>query len=223
MNDVLQIIQQAPLFAGLTTAEIEDLLGMMECQRKTYQKGNFVFYAGDHIDHISVVLSGCIHIVQEDYWGNRNILTQVRPGGVFGEAFACIPGSQATVDVLSVEDTELMNVHVGSIIHAGMILSRPQEQLMLNLLSMLSRRNKELTEKIRYMSQRSTRQKLMFYLSAESRKCGNNAFSVPFNRQQLADFLSVDRSAMSAELSKMKKEGLLDYSRNQFVLHSKSH
>ena len=223
MNDVLQIIQQAPLFAGLTTAEIQDLLGLMECQQKTYPKGNFVFYAGDYIDHISVVLSGCIHIVQEDYWGNRNILTQVRPGGVFGEAFACIPGSQATVDVLSVEDTELMNFHVGSIIHAGTILSRPQEQLMMNLLSMLSQRNKELTEKIRYMSQRSTRQKLMFYLSAESRKCGNNAFVVPFNRQQLADFLSVDRSAMSAELSKMKKEGLLDYYRNQFILHSKSH
>lgn len=222
MNEFLQVIQQAALFAGLSSDEINHLLGMMDTQQQTYEKGNFVFYAGDSIDHISIVLSGCIHIIQEDYWGNRNILTQVQPGGVFGEAFACIPHSVSTVDVLAVEDTKLMNFHVSGIIHAGTILSRPQEKLTMNLLSMLAQRNRELTEKIRYMSQRSTRQKLMFYLSAESRRHGNNAFTVPFNRQQLADFLSVDRSAMSAELSKMKKEGLLDYSRNQFVLHGKS-
>ena len=90
--------------------------------------------------------------------------------------------------------------------------------MTMNLLAMLARRNKELTEKIRYMSQRSTRQKLMFYLSAEARRQGTATFTLPYNRQQLADFLSVDRSAMSAELSKMQKEGLVSYNRNQFAL-----
>lgn len=222
MNSLLAVLQHAPLFAGLAEGDIQDLLGLMEVQQKSYAKGSFVFYVGDGVDHMSIVISGLVHIVQEDYWGNRNILTQAGPGDMFGEAFACIPGSTSTVDVLAVEDTELMDIHVSHILHAGTVLSTSQERMTLNLLAMLSRRNKELTEKIRYMSQRSTRQKLMFYLSAQSRNVGKSSFSIPFNRQQLADFLSVERSAMSAELSKMKKEGLIDYDRNHFVLKAKA-
>ncbi len=218
MNEFLPIIQHAPLFQGLRMEEIQDLLPHMAVQKKTYQKGQFVFFVGDDMDHISIVLSGLVHILQEDYWGNRNILTQVPPGGMFGEAFACLPESISTVDVLAVEDTELMEIHVSGIIHAGTVLSAAQEKMTMNLLAMLARRNKELTEKIRYMSQRSTRQKLMFYLSAEARRQGTATFTLPYNRQQLADFLSVDRSAMSAELSKMQKEGLVSYNRNQFAL-----
>lgn len=221
MQSFLPIIQQVPLFAGLSSAEIQALLEHMKVQRHSYRKDSFVFYVGDAVDHISIVLSGLVHIIQEDYWGNRNILTQVRPGGVFGEAFACIPNSTSIVDVLAVEDTELMDIHIHNILHAGTVLTRSQEQMSLNLLQMLSQRNKELTEKIRYMSQRSTRQKLMFYLSSESRRQGNTAFTLPFNRQQLADFLSVDRSAMSAELSKMKKDGLIDYDKNHFLLKAR--
>lgn len=221
MEAFLPIIQHAPLFQGVTLTDIQQLLPQMAVQRKKYRKGQFVFCVGDDMDHISIVLSGLVHILQEDYWGNRNILTQVTPGGMFGEAFACLPDSISTVDVLAVEDTELMEIHVSAILHAGTVLSAAQEQLTMNLLAMLARRNKELTEKIRYMSQRSTRQKLMFYLSAEARRQGTTTFTLPYNRQQLADFLSVDRSAMSAELSKMQKEGLISYSRNEFTLREK--
>lgn len=222
MNAFLPIIQHAPLFMGLTLEEIQGLLRQMNTQKKHYDKGNFVFYVGDPMDHISIVLSGVVHIVQEDYWGNRNILTQVTPGGMFGEAFACLPNCLSTVDVLTVEDTELMEIHVSGIIHAGTVLSQPQEKMTMNLLAMLAKRNKELTEKIRYMSQRSIRQKLMFYLSSEARRQCRSSFSLPYNRQQLADFLSVDRSALSAELSKMQKDGLITYNRNQFVLNERT-
>ena len=159
-----------------------------------------------------------MHILQEDYWGNRNILSQVRPGSLFGEAFACLSDVKSTVDVVALDDTEVMFINVNSIIHAGQVLTKAQERVALNLLAIMARRNMQLTQKIRYMSQRSTRQKPMFYLSEEALRQESSSFTLPFNRQQLADFLSVDRSAMSAELSRMKKDGLIDYYKDKFIL-----
>ena len=186
--------------------------------KRNTKKGNFIFYAGDTIEQIGIVLSGMVHILQEDYWGNRNILSQVRPGSLFGEAFACLPDVKSTVDVAALDDTEVMFINVNSIIHAGQVLTKAQERVALNLLAIMARRNMQLTQKIRYMSQRSTRQKLMFYLSEEALRQESSSFTLPFNRQQLADFLSVDRSAMSAELSRMKKDGLIDYYKDKFIL-----
>lgn len=220
MDLFLQAMKASGLFMSLPDEKILAVLKTMAIRRKTYDKGSFVFYAGDAIAELGLVLRGTVHIVQEDYWGNRNILAQIRPGGIFGEAFACLPGAVATVDVAVVEAAEIMFIGVNRIFRDGLALPE-QEQVVMNLLAILARRNMMLTEKIRYMSQRSTRQKLMFYLSAEAKRHGSPAFTLPFNRQQLADFLSVDRSAMSAELSKMKKDGLLEYHKNNFVLKSK--
>ena len=220
MDLFLQAMKASGLFMSLPDEKILAVLKTMAIRRKTYDKGSFVFYAGDAIAELGLVLRGTVHIVQEDYWGNRNILAQIRPGGIFGEAFACLSGSVATVDVAVVEAAEIMFIGVSRIFRDGLALPE-QEQVFMNLLAILARRNMMLTEKIRYMSQRSTRQKLMFYLSAEAKRHGSPAFTLPFNRQQLADFLSVDRSAMSAELSKMKKDGLLEYHKNNFVLKSK--
>lgn len=218
LNSFLPVIQHSELFAGIPAEEISKILDGMKAYKQTYAKGNFIWYAGDPIGQIGIVLSGMVHILQEDYWGNRNILSQMRPGSLFGEAFACIPDASSTVDVVAVEPTEVLFINVNSIIHAGQVLTRPQERVALNLLAIMARRNRELTQKIRYMSQRSTRQKLMFYLSEEALRQGSPSFTLPFNRQQLADFLSVDRSAMSAELSRMKKEGLIEYHKDQFIL-----
>lgn len=214
----LPVIQHSELFAHIGTEDIGKLLDAMDIYKKKYKKGNFIFYAGDTIEQIGIVLSGTVHILQEDYWGNRNILSQVRPGSLFGEAFACLPDVKSTVDVAALDDTEVMFINVNSIIHAGQVLTKAQERVALNLLAIMARRNMQLTQKIRYMSQRSTRQKLMFYLSEEALRQESSSFTLPFNRQQLADFLSVDQSAMSAELSRMKKDGLIDYYKNKFIL-----
>lgn len=111
-----------------------------------------------------------------------------------------------------------MQVYVGNILHAGQVLTPDQARFTGNLLALMAEKNRLLTEKIRYLTQRSTRQKIMLYLSAMARKKGKATFVLPFNRQQMADFLSVDRSALSAELSKMKKEGLIDYHKDKFTL-----
>lgn len=220
MDTFLPIIKETPLFEGIADSDIKEVLQGLAVRCKTYEKGNFIFYAGDDVRRVGIVLSGLLHIIQEDYWGNRNILVPIGAGNMFGEAFACIPGICSTVSVAVMERAEILFIDVSHLLQAESILTKSREKLSMNLLGIMARKNMELTEKIRYISQRSTRQKLMFYLSDEAHHHGSPEFTISFNRQQLADYLSVDRSAMSAELSRMKKEGLLDYQKEHFLLKS---
>lgn len=218
MKKDLLTIRNSELFYNISSEEISLLLDEMPVKRQTYGKGNFIFYAGDTVVYIYILLTGMVHIIQEDYWGNRNILRQVRPGGMFGEAFACLPDSVATVSVAVVEKAEVLCINVSQFLLAAHTMTPPQGKFMMNVLAVMARRNRQLTEKIRYITQRSTRQKIMFYLSDEALRQHSHSFTLPFNRQEMADFLSVDRSAMSAELSKMKRDGLVEYHKDQFVL-----
>ncbi len=220
MEKYVQVLQKTALFQDIEPGDIVQMLRDMGSHRHSYEKGSFVFYAGDEVNSIGIVLSGTVHIVQEDYWGNRNILTAVSAGGMFAEAFACLRGVRSAVDVVVMEKCEILFIDINRILQAGVAFTKAQEAFAANLLGVLASKNMILTKKIRYMSQRSTRKKLMVYLSDEAKKRGKDTFSINFNRQQLADFLSVDRSAMSAELSRMKRDGLIDYNREWFTLLS---
>ena len=211
METYIPLLRQTALFNGVNEKETEALLQHMEAKKRRFDKGNFVFYAGDDINVIGIMLSGLAHIVQEDYWGNRNILTTIQPGQLFGEAFAALPEAKAVVDVIIIEKGEILFISVDSLMNSENALPSAARKVLRNLMGLLA-------QKIRYISQRSTRQKLMAYLSDEARTHRASAFTIPFNRQQLADFLSVDRSAMSAELSRMKKDGLIDYKKDEFTL-----
>ena len=218
MEQYLSLIETSPLFHGVAEADVLPLLQRLKVRKKKYEKGEFLFYSGDAVPYIGLVLEGAVHIIQEDYWGNRNIPSQISAGFFFGEAFACLPDAPATVDVVAASDAVIMQVYVGNILHAGQVLTPDQARFTGNLLGLMAEKNRLLTEKMRYLTQRSTRQKIMLYLSDMARQKGKATFVLPFNRQQMADFLSVDRSALSAELSKMKKEGLIDYHKDKFTL-----
>ncbi|KMO85883.1 cyclic nucleotide-binding protein [Megasphaera cerevisiae DSM 20462] len=218
MKKILPILLSSPLFKGISETDMLPLLESMGVRRQSYKKGAFVFLAGKTGTRIGIVLTGLVHIVQEDYWGNRNIIAPIRVGNMFGEAFACLPDAAATVDVVVMQEADILFMDAGKILHAGEVMTEPQKCVAMNLLAVLAQKNLFLTEKIRYLSQRTTRQKLMFYLSDEARRHHSPVFSIPFNRQELADFLSVDRSAMSAELGRMKREGLLEYTKDRFEL-----
>ena len=218
MNQNVTVLKKLPLFLGINEKEIDVLLKDMGSRVRSYDKGNFIFYAGDEVHALGIVLHGSVHIIQEDYWGNRNILAYIPAGGMFAEAFASLPDARSAVDVVAVEKSEVLFINLRYILGGHTTLTESQKTLAANLLAVLAGKNLVLTEKIRYMSQRSTRQKLMAYLSHEARKRGKDTFSIEFNRQQLADFLSVDRSAMSAELGRMKRDGLIDYNKETFTL-----
>ncbi|MDD3244233.1 MAG: Crp/Fnr family transcriptional regulator [Eubacteriales bacterium] len=218
MKDFLPLLKRTALFSGIDETEIASMLGCLGAKTGDYAKGVYILRVGDSPASVGLLLSGTVLVVQEDYWGNRNIRARITPGQVFAEAFACVPGAVMDVSVAADEPSSVLWLNVGRVLHTCPTACSHHSRMIRNLLSDLAANNLRANEKLTHISRRSTREKLLSYLSAEAQRQGKAAFSIPFNRQQLADYLSVERSAMSAELSKMQKEGLLTVERNNFSL-----
>lgn len=206
------------LFDGIKEDDRSEMLKCLNAKKKQYKKGSTVLGRGGRTSEMGMVLEGSVHMVKDDFWGNRSILGQASPGQMFGEVYACLPWQELEVDVIAAEDTEVLFLDVGRILTVCSSACSFHTRLIRNLLMILAEKNLMLTHKMEHMAQKSTRDKVLSYLSMEAEKQGGPEFAIPFNRQQLADYLSVDRSAMSRELSRMKAEGLLDYHRNRFRL-----
>lgn len=213
-NDVLTA---SGLFAGVEAKDIQIMLGCLSPQVKTYKKDSFILTAGETTDSLALVLEGSVHILQEDFWGNRNILSAIPPAGAFAESFAAT-GRPLSVSALAATDTTVMFLNLRRVLSTCTSACVHHRRIIENLLAKLAEKNHQLSEKLGHMSKRSTREKLLSYLSAEAARRDSNMFEIPFNRQQLADYLSVERSALSAELGKLKKEGLLDFHRSSFKI-----
>lgn len=218
MSNYLEVIKKCPIFSNISTQEAEAMLGCLQGKKEEFEKGSCILQIGDTLDSVGLLLCGKAMIIQEDFWGNRNILSQIMPGQIFGEAFACSPGSVLNVSVFAEKDCLVLWLNVGRILTTCPTACEHHSRMIRNLLSDLAEKNLRLNEKLTHMGQRKTREKLMSYLSAQAQKSGNAQFEIPFNRQQLADYLSVERSAMSLELSKLKAEGIIDYDKNKFRL-----
>lgn len=219
MKNYYNVLKKSMLFSGIEDDELGSMLKCLNARVKEYSKDDFVFFAGDKITEVGFVLSGTVHIINEDYWGNRVIISNVSEGNLFGESYACSGSQKITVSVVATADTKIMFFDVKRIIttcSSGCIF---HTRLIKNLVTVLAQKNLQLRSKIEHTSKRSTREKLLSYLSEQSKKANSSSFEIPFNRQQLADFLCVDRSAMSNELSKMKKEGILEYNRSYIHLN----
>lgn len=164
------------------------------------------------------MLSGSVSIENDDVWGNKSILDKVGPGQVFAETYACVPGEPLMVSVVAAEDTEILFLDVSRALDGCSNACGSQSRLLRNLLSISARKNLHLSRRIFHTSSKSIRGRLLSYLSFQAAQHGSNDFEISFNRQQLADYLSVDRSAMSNELSKMQRDGLLTVNRSHFTI-----
>ena len=218
MEKYLEIIKQCPLFAGIEDAELKTLLDCLIAVRRAYKKNEFVFTAGDTVQSVGVVLSGGVHVLQEDYWGNRTIFAHISTGGLFGEAFSCAEINKLPVSVLAVEKTEILWVDYRRMTETCAASCVFHATLIKNMMKLLAQKNIILTQKMEIITRRTTRERLLTYLSAQAMQAGKSCFTIPFNRQQLADYLSVERSAMSAELSRMQADGLIRTNRSAFEL-----
>ncbi len=174
--------------------------------------------AGDTAESIGLVLSGSVLVIQEDIWGNRNILSKAGPGQTFAAAFACAPGSVLNVSVIAEAPVTALFLNVKRILTICPSACAHHSRIIRNLLGELAEKNLRFSEKLTHMGQRTTRAKLMSYFSAEAQRRGAVEFDIPFSRQQLADFLGVERSGLSLELGKMKQDGLLDFHKSHFAL-----
>ena len=218
MKENFSVIRSAPLFSGISEEELTAMLSCLRAEKKDFPKEAFILRAGDTADAIGLVLSGTVLIVQEDIWGNRNILSKAGPGQTFAAAYACAPGSRLNVSVIAETPVTALFLNVKRVLNVCPSACSHHSRIIRNLLGELAEKNLRFNEKLTHMGQRTTRSKIMSYLSAEAQRLGTYEFDIPFSRQQLADYLAVERSGLSLELGKMKKDGLLDYNKNHFVL-----
>lgn len=218
MKKYVSVLKRTQLFAGVGDDEIASMLSCLGARLYTYKKGEYVLRQGEHLNDIIVLVDGNLHIQKDDYWGNRSILGQIAVGEMFGEAYVAPESGALLNDVVAVDDSSVIFFDVKRIITTCSSACRFHSMVVQNMFFAISEKNRKLVQKLGHMSKRSTREKLISYLSEEAKKHNSSSFTIPFNRQQLADFLSVDRSAMSNELCKMRDEGLLEFEKNQFKL-----
>lgn len=218
MKKYISILKRTRLFAGVGDSEIESMLSCLGARLCTYKKGEYVLRQGEHLSDIIVLVDGNLHIQKDDYWGNRSILGQISVGEMFGEAYVTPESGAVLNDVVALEDSVVIFFDVKRIITTCSSTCRFHATVVQNMFYAISEKNRKLVQKLDHMSKRSTREKLISYLSEEAKRQNSSSFTIPFNRQQLADFLSVDRSAMSNELCKMRDDGLLEFEKNQFRL-----
>ena len=219
MKEYMPLFKRSRLFQGIQEEEIAAMLRCLSASTRSYQKGDCVFRRGEQISSVAMLLEGCVHIQKEDYWGNLSILNEISRGEVFGEVYACLGNEEMANNAIAVKPSTVLLLDVKRVLTMCSSACRFHGRLIHNLLTVIAGKNLLLTRKLEHMSCRTTRKKLLSYLSEQSLKAGRPDFDIPFNRQQLADFLSVDRSAMSNELCKMRDEGILTFDRNHFVLN----
>ena len=218
MKEFFPILRSSSLFSGVSEEELAAMLSCLDTRMEAFPKEAFVLRTGDTVESIGIVLSGSVLVIQEDIWGNRNILSKAGPAQTFAAAFACAPGSILNVSVIADTPTTVLFLNVKRILHICPSACSHHSRIIRNLLTDLAEKNLRFSEKLTHMGQRTTRAKLMSYFSAEAQRLGTYEFDIPFSRQQLADYLAVERSGLSLELGKMRDEGLLDFYKNHFVL-----
>lgn len=218
MRNYIDILKHTKLFRGVSETDIEPMLSCLGAKFKEYKKGEYIFRQGEYIDNICVLLCGSVHIQSDDYWGNRSIISEVSAGEMFGESFAVYESCAVLNDAVATSDSMVAFLNVKRLMTVCSSSCAFHCTVIQNLIIALTQKNRSLVQKLTHISKRTTREKLISYLSNQSKLNGSNSFSIPFNRQELADFLSVDRSAMSNELCKMRNEGLIEFCKNNFIL-----
>lgn len=211
-----KLLESCPLFRGATPEQLRELLDCLSARERSYVRGEAILRAGEVTDAVCLVLAGGVTIENDDAWGNRSILQHLAQGQVFAEAYACLPGEPLMVTARAAEDSRVMFLQVSGLLGCGGCGS--QALLIRNLLDIAARKNLALSQRIFHTSAKTIRGRLRSYLSEQAVRRGSRSFTIPFDRQQLADYLGVDRSALSAELGKMQREGLLRVNRSHFEL-----
>lgn len=218
MKDFFDILRECPLFDRIGDESLKEMLGCLNAKERSYKKGDVVFAEGDKAKYLGIVLEGSVQLVRVDYYGNRSILTNIEPPQLFGEAFACAGMKSLPVDAVAATDTRILLLDAQRIARPCGNACPCHGQTILNLLHIVAKKNLVLHQKIEITSKRSTREKLMTYLLLQAKNAKSHTFTVPYDRQELADYLEVDRSGLSAEISKLRNEKVLECRRSTFTL-----
>lgn len=220
MQNYYNQIKNSPIFFGLSEEELKEMLSCFHARVKTYENGEMIIRQGDVISNIYLILEGNVNIEKDSYWGRRIIVSQLGINDNIALAFVASKNVESSIDAISVGKSKLLILKYEKCTTMCQNVCTKHKLLINNFFEILSKENIELIQKIENISQKTIREKLLTYFSNEARKNKSNIFEIPYNRQDLADYLNIDRSAMSFELSKMQKENLIKYEKNKFMLKS---
>ncbi len=218
MHTYFEILKKCPLFCEITREELFRLLNCLGAKIKFFDKKYTIMHEGEPAKYIGIVLSGSVNIVRIDYYGNRSILENADPSETFGESFACAGAKSLSVSVIANEPSEIMLIDCNRILHSCPNHCGFHEKLIFNLMKNIAEKSILFHRKLEILSKRTTEEKLLTYLMFQAQKAGSNSFDIPFDRQELADYLEVDRSGLSSEISKLRKKGILVSRKNHFEL-----
>lgn len=218
----LPVLQKCPLFRGVDSVQLPALLECLGAKTLTADKRQTVLREGEPARFVGVVLEGSVQIQQEDYFGNRSILGLAGPGELFGESFACAGTDSLPVSVVAAQESIILLVDCRRVISPCEKACGFHRSILSNLMQVMARKNLAFHQKLQITSRRTTREKLLAYLNAQAKAQGSATFTIPFDRQELADYLGVDRSGLSVEISRLRAEGVLECQKNRFILLEKT-
>ncbi len=219
MEKYFDVLSKCILFKNINK---DDLLSVSKCLGgiiKSYSKDDIIISEGDNADILGVILEGSVHITRIDYYGNRDIIAGFKKGEIFGETISILDNNKMLVNVISDEDTKVLIIKMKKILSPCDKPCYFHKEILLNLLHALAKKNIMFNKKIEIMSKKTTKEKLMCYLSFQAKENNSSEFEIPFNRQELADYLGVERSGLSVEINKLKKDGIIDSNKNYFKIN----
>lgn len=218
MKKYFEIIKNCSLFENIATENFAEMLKCLDAKIRTYKKNQGIISEGDKISQIGIVLKGTVQITRMDYYGNRNIVAAIEPTQLFGESFVCARTNAVGINADAAEDCEIMFLSGEKIMSSCRNACEFHNRLIYNLMKILAEKNLMFNRKIEIISKKTTREKLMTYLLQQAKQQSSDSFEIPYNRQELADFLGVDRSGLSAEIGKLRSEGVVECHNNKFTI-----
>ncbi|MBE6935070.1 MAG: Crp/Fnr family transcriptional regulator [Ruminococcaceae bacterium] len=218
MQKYFSVLRNCPLFHEVADADLGALLSCLDVREASYPRRSVIFAEGDEASAFGIVLRGMVQMIRTDYYGNRSIVSNVGVSGIFAEAFVCAEAERIPVSVVAVEDTDVLLVDYRRMMRSCSNACVFHQQMIYNLMRELAEKTIRFHEKLEITAHRSTREKLLAYLRQQAKAAGSTHFEIPFDRQELADYLEVERSGLSAEISKLRREGILESERKSFTL-----
>ncbi|MBQ2668056.1 MAG: Crp/Fnr family transcriptional regulator [Clostridia bacterium] len=218
MEKYMDILKQCILFQNIRDEDLSTMLHCIDARVILFDKKYTILAEGYPAKYMGIVLSGSAQIQRMDYFGNRSVVSNVEPGETFGETFACAQVDAVPVEVIANEPCAVMLIDAAHILHPCENHCSFHQQLIFNLMKAMAIKNLQLHQSMEITAQRTTREKLMTYLNFQAKRANSTSFEIPFDRQALADYLQVDRSGLSAEISKLRREGVLENHKNHFTL-----
>lgn len=212
------VLQNNRLFLGMNPEEIDTALHALNARYQTFEKGQIILHAGGQTDCVCIVIYGSVTIENNDIWGNRTILNIIDSNDFFAETYAILKEETMMVDAVANEQSRIMFLRIGSLLEGELEPEPWSNKLVRNLLMISANKNLMLSRRSFHISPKTARGRIMAYLNSVSLKKRSRTFDIPFDRQQMADYLNLERTALSKELGRMKQEQIIDFQKNHFKI-----